>query len=127
MNNNKIILVYGFRTEEKLLLDKLIEGKKIPGYKVINDEMSKMKIKDILAGFKFEIYNGTLPQEKVVIFNNLNDSEINAAIKYLKEISKKIIMAVATPISINWTFEYLIGHLIEERQWYKNNNKPKQE
>ena len=119
MNNNKIILVYGFRTEEKLLLDKLIEGKKIPGYKVINDEMSKMKIKDILEGYKFEIYNGTLPEEKVVIFNNLNDSEINVAIKYLKEISKKIIMAVTTPTSINWTFGYLIEHLIEEREWYQ--------
>lgn len=125
MNNNKVMLVYGFNPQEKLSLDKLIEEKKIPGYKVISNEMSKMKIGDILEGYKFEIYNGTLPKEKVVIFNNFNDNEINIAIKCLKEISKGIIMAVATPTSINWTFDYLIEHLIEEREWYKKNSSTK--
>lgn len=123
MNNNKIMLAYGFEAKERLLLDKLIETKKIPGIKNISSEMSKMKIGDILKGFKFEIYNESLPKEKVVIFNNFDDNEINIAIKCLKEISEGIIMAVVTPTSIDWTFDYLIEHLIEERQWYKNNKK----
>ena len=122
MNDNKIMLAYGFNAEEKLLLDKLIEEKKILGYKVVSDEMSKMKIGDILEGYKFDIYSGTLPKEKVVIFNNFNDIEINIAIKCLKEISKGIIMAVVTPTSIEWTFDYLIEHLVEEREWYNKNN-----
>ena len=121
LNNNKIMLAYGFKPEEKLLLDGFVEEKKIPGYKVVSDEMSEMKIGDIFEGYKFDVYSGTLPDEKVVIFNNFNDSEIDIAIKCLKEISKGIIMAVATPTSINWTFDYLIHHLIEERQWYKSN------
>ena len=125
MNNNKIMLAYGFEAKERLLLDKLIETKKIPGIKNISSEMSKMKIGEILEGYKFEIYNDTLPKEKVVIFNNFDDSELDIAIKCLKEISKGIIMAVATPTSINWTFGYLIEHLIEEREWYKKNNSSK--
>ena len=122
LNNNKTMLVYGFTDFEKLSLDKLIREKKISGYKNITSEMCKMKIGNILSGYKFEIYDGKLPKEKVVLFNNFNDDEINVAIKCLKELSKGIIMAVVTPTSIEWTFEYLINHLIEERQWYKNNN-----
>jgi len=117
------MLIYGLEATERLTLDKLIETKKIPGYKNINNEMAKMKIGDILKGYKFEIYNGSLPKEKVVVFNNFDDNEINTSIKCLKDISKEIIMAVVTPTSIDWTFEYLIEHLIEERQWYKNNKK----
>ena len=126
MNNNKIMLTYGFHPGEILLLNKLVDAKKIPKIKIISSEMSKMKISDILEGYKFEIYNGNLPKERLVIFNNLNDIEINDAIKCLKEIGKGIIMAVVTPTSIEWTFEYLLEHLIEERQWYKNNNPTKQ-
>ncbi|MBC8061785.1 MAG: DUF3783 domain-containing protein [Clostridiaceae bacterium] len=125
MNNNKVMLIYGFHIGEIAKLDKLIEAKEIPGYKKISSEMSKMKISSILEGYKFEIYNGNLPKEKLVVFNNFNDVEINVAIKCLKEISKGIIMAVVTPTSIDWTFEYLLEHLIEERQWYKDNNPTK--
>jgi len=120
------MLTYGFHPGEILLLNKLVDAKKIPKIKIISSEMSKMKISDILEGYKFEIYNGNLPKERLVIFNNLNDIEINDAIKCLKEIGKGIIMAVVTPTSIEWTFEYLLEHLIEERQWYKNNNPTKQ-
>jgi len=123
LKNNKIMLAYGFEDKERLMLGKLIVTKKIPKVKNVSSEMCKMKIGDIIKGYKFEIYNGSLPKEKVVIFNNFDDSEINTAIKALKEISQGIIMAVVTPISIDWTFEYLIEHLIEERQWYKDNNK----
>lgn len=122
MNNNKMMLIYGFEPEEKLSLDKIVSQKKVPSYKVINSEMSKMKIDEILDGYKFEIYNEKLPKEKVVLFNNFNDKEINATIKYIKEINKSIIMAVITPTSKDWTFDYLIDHLIEEREWYKKNS-----
>lgn len=122
MNNNKIMLIFGFDSDEKEKLDKVILNNKIPGYKIISNEMTKMKIGDILSGLKFEIYNKSLPKEKVVLFNNFNDNEINTAIKSLKTIDSKIIMAVVTPTSIEWTFDYLIEHLIEEREWYKNKN-----
>ena len=30
---------------------------------------------------------------------------------------------MVTPNSINWTFNYLINHLIEEREWHLRNRK----
>ncbi len=121
MNNNKVMLIFGFNSEEKEEIDKIIKENKIPGYKVITNEMSKMKIGDILSGLKFEIYNDYLPEEKVIIFNNFNDNEINIAIKNLKQLNRQIIMAVVTPTSIEWSFDYLIQHLIEEREWHEKN------
>lgn len=122
MNNNKLMLIFGFDSNEREKLKKQILISKMPGYKVVSDEMTKMKIGDILNGLKFEIYSQSLPKEKVVLFNNFNDSEVNSAIKCLKAIDSKIIMAVVTPTSIEWTFDYLLEHLIEEREWYRKKN-----
>ena len=115
------MLIFGFSTYEKEKIDKIIQENNIPGYKIITNEMSKMKIGDIISGLKFEIYNDSLPNERVIIFNNFNDEEINIAIKSLKQVNKKIIMAVVTPTSIEWSFDYLIEHLIEEREWHEKN------
>ena len=34
-------------------------------------------------------------------------------------IGREGIMAVVTPTSIEWTFDYLLEHLMEEREWFK--------
>ena len=45
-------------------------------------------------------------------------------VKKIKEILKPVpIMAVVTETSIDWEFKYLVDHLMEEREWYRKQNR----
>ncbi len=124
MENDKTMLIFGFDKEEKQIMHDLLEKNNLPDYKVIEEPMGKMKIKDILNGLKLDIYNCRLPQEKVILLNNLNDEELEKVIKDLRaNLISKPILAVVTETSIEWTFENLLEHLIEEREWAKNYRK----
>ena len=116
MENNKMLLVYGLSSEEMSHL----KGTNLT-IKEITGELTSMKIGQIIEGLKFEIYHKTLPQEKVVLFNNFSDEDLNIGIKFVRAIiGREGIMAVVTPTSREWTFDYLLEHLMEERQWFKD-------
>lgn len=120
LSNDRAMLIYGLGLEEKEILNGIMDKFKLPQYKTINKYMADMKIKDIVAGLKFETYTGTLNEEKTILFNNFSDADINKTIKAIREsIKESIIMAVITPTSANWTFKYLLEHLIEEREWFR--------
>lgn len=120
LSNDKVILIFGLGDEEKATLQNTIAQEGFPECKVITREMTSMTIKDIVAGLKFEVYDNTLPMERVVLFNNFTDEELDRGIKAVRaSIAPGAIMAVVTPTSIEWTFKYLLEHLIEEREWYK--------
>lgn len=124
LENNKTILIFGFDEEEKQIMHDLVEKNHIPNYKVIEEPMGKMKIKDILEGLKLDVYNCNLPKEKVILFNNLNDEELDRSIKTLRSnLNSKPVLAVITETSVNWTFEDLLEHLVEEREWFKKHGK----
>lgn len=124
LQNNKTILIFGFDAEEKQIMHDLLEKGYLPDYKVVEESMGKMKIKDILEGLKLDVYNCRIKQEKVILFNNLNDEELEKSIKELRNsLKSKPILAVITEISINWTFEDLLEHLMEEREWFKKHGK----
>lgn len=124
MENDKTMLIFGFDKKEKQIMHDLLKKNNLPDYKVIEDSMGKMKIKDILDGLKLDIYNCRLPQEKVILLNNFNDEELEKVIKDLRaNLISKPILAVVTETSIEWTFESLLEHLIEEREWFKNHRK----
>lgn len=115
LNNDKLILAYGLE-EKDLEVFKMSNLK----YKQITTEMCNMKLKDIISGAKFDIYDKKIPNEKVVLFNNFSDEELDKAIKIIRAtIGKNVILAVVTETSAEWSFAYLIDHLIEEREWYK--------
>lgn len=124
LENDKTMLIFGFDKEEKQIMHDLMKKNNLPDYKVIEETMGKMKIKDILNGLKLNIYNCRLPQEKVILLNNFNDEELEKVIKDLRvNLISKPILAVVTETSIEWTFENLLEHLIEEREWAKNHRK----
>jgi hypothetical protein len=124
LNNNKMMLVFGLVKEEKELLDSIIEKENLPKYKIINNEMASMKIRDIIDDLRFEIYGETLPEEKAILFNNFTDDELNRAIAAIRgNMEARPILAVITPTSIEWSFKYLLEHLIEEREWHRANQK----
>ncbi|MCM8709638.1 DUF3783 domain-containing protein [Clostridium sp. SYSU_GA19001] len=120
MSNNKQMLVYGFNEDERFFLDKTIEEFKLPAYKIIEKSMANMTIRDILNGLKLDTYDKELPDEKVVIFNNFSDEELDKTVKAIRAYKNiKPILAIVTPNSINWEFESLLEHLIEEREQVK--------
>lgn len=115
LNNNRCILAYNLSKEE---IDKI----KRAGISVIKieDTMVQMKIKDILQGYRFEAYK-KLPNEKIILFNNFGDDEVGMAVKYCRAIANDAILAVVTQTSVDWSFSYLMNHLIEEREWHRGN------
>lgn len=117
MENNKLLLIYGFSDEEIPFFHNVVDELSIPSIKVIEKSMANMKLQDIIKGLKLDTYDKQLPHEKVVLFNNFADSELDAAIKKIRtNTSLKPILAVITPTSVNWEFHYLMEHLIEERE-----------
>lgn len=118
LENQKCILVYGLEDYE-------LRELQLSNHKLVNvtREMAGMKLKDILSGLRFETVDKFLPEEKVVIFNNFSDEEIYQMIKIVRAIVKNVILATVTPTSIEWNFNYLLQHLIEEREWYKKQQK----
>lgn len=117
MNNNKCMLIYGFTEDEKNIVNSVVKEPKLIE---VTKTMALMTLKDIINGLRIDVVAGNLPDEKVVIFNNYSDEELELSIKALRANSKvRPIMAVVTETSINWTFSDLVKHLIEEREWYK--------
>ncbi len=117
LSNNKLMLIYGFEEKEKDFLDKIILELNLPSYKIIEKTMGNMTLRDIINGLKIETYNQYIPDEKVILFNNFSDEEVNAAVKAIRSNKElKPILAVVTPTSINWEFHTLLEHLLEERK-----------
>lgn len=124
LKNDKLMLIFGFKTDEVDEINRLQTKENLPEVKVITNDMASMKIKDIIQGFKFEIYGVNLPEEKVILLNNLSDEELERTIKILRQyLQVRPIFAVVTPTSAEWEFKYLLEHLIEEREWYRKNGK----
>jgi hypothetical protein len=124
LTNNKKMLIYGFDKDEIALIDDLINKNSLPNYRIIQSSMISMKVKDILNGIKIEMFADKPISERVILFNNLSDEELNISIKEISSVlNPRPILAVITPTSIEWDVSYLIEHLLEEREWFKNHPK----
>ncbi|HID0882552.1 TPA: DUF3783 domain-containing protein [Clostridium botulinum] len=124
MINNKLMLVYGLKEAELNLLKDMCANNNLSNYKIVNKSMCKMKLRDIIKGMNLEVEDVYMSKEKVVIFNNFSDNELELGVKKIKEILKPVpIMAVVTETSIDWEFKYLVDHLMEEREWYRKQNR----
>lgn len=124
MDNNKIALIYGFDEQEMESISNFAEESHFPFIKIIKNTMGNMKISEILSGTELEVYNSSLPLEKVILFSNFNDDELNKAIQNIRQKFKPMpILAVVTETSMKWTFEKLLNHLIEEREWVRLHNR----
>ena len=120
MVNEKKVLVYGLDAEEMAKMKKS-NIKLLP----VNETMLNMKVFDILAE-KNEVGqpNDRFKGEKILVFNAIPDMQLKLLIDLTKRvIKKKPILAVVTETSIEWSFEQLVEHLVEEREWHKSNKK----
>lgn len=117
MNRNKIALIYGFDEKEKKVIEGIAKGYHLHKISEIKKEMAGMKVGDILAGKPNASPEAAMPQEKVILLNDFSDEEIEKYIEHLRREFKPLpILAVITETSEKWTFEYLVEHLVEERE-----------
>lgn len=120
LHNDKALFIYGFDLEEQEQINKIIKELKIQRAKLIDESMGKMTVQDIINGLKFEIYDKDIPKERVILFNNFEDGELESCISKVRNtLEKQPILAVITPTSLNWTFKELLNHLIAEREWFE--------
>lgn len=114
----KCMLVYGLDVVEMMKLQqakvKLIR---------ITDDMTKMKVRDIIDGSTEKVASEKeIGNDKFLILNNLSGIQLDMVMQISKRIlKKKPIIATVTPTSIEWEFDYLTEHLMEEREWHKTN------
>lgn len=122
LENNKAMLIYGFSQEDMDIINNLIKLNSLPGYILVEKSMASMTIRNILDGLNLRVFNNiSIPEDRVILFNNFSDKELDKAISILKESFIELpILAVVTPTSVEWTFKNLIEHLIEEREWFKS-------
>lgn len=119
-----MILYYNLSPDEQDLLKGLTNENGVLRTKEITSKMGDMTIRDIIAGLEFFTVSDSLPKDSLVLFNNISDDGLSSIIKGIREkFKERPIMAVVTEMSQGWSFKYLIEHLIEEREWYKNHGK----
>lgn len=117
--NNKCILAYGLKDDEI----KKIESQNIKVIE-INKNMTLMTLEDIINGNKNEdSYDEMQLSEKALIFNGFKDEQLKVTIRYIRSFIQGGVLAVSTAQNYKWTFKYLLEHLIEEREWYKEQQK----
>jgi hypothetical protein len=121
LENSKLVLSFGLREDENEIINKLLKEEKLSECRVITKEMASMSVKDIVNGLKIEVVDNSIPEERVILLNNYTDEELDRTIKAIRaNLKPGPILAVVTPTSIDWSFKYLLEHLIEEREWFRS-------
>ena len=118
--NEKLILSYGLTKDEEEKLNSLLSKQNMLPCKVIEKNMGNVTIKEVLENIESEKSKIELPHEKLLLFNGYKDKELYDLIDSIRQIkSSNTILAAVTPTSISWTVNYLMQHLIEEREAYR--------
>ncbi len=126
LKNNKFIITYGLDNKENEVIDKISNSKNFSSHKIIEKSMAGMKLKDIIDESTNIIKAVKIPDEKIILFNNLTESELSSSMKEIKSgFLTSPIFAVVTQTSVEWTFDYLINHLMQEREWFKKQQQQK--
>ena len=118
LGTKRCLLVYGLDVMEIMKLQQA----KVKIVRVTND-MGKMKVKDIIDESTEKVGGENLPtNEKVIVFHNVPGMHLDMIMSLTKRVlKKKPILATTTETSMEWDFEYLVEHLMEEREWHKTN------
>jgi hypothetical protein len=117
------ILIGGWDKEEFSLLRDLSDNLGIEKIISLNSNDLDKYIKVIIEDKNHE-NNGDILDEKFIIFDGLDKSEISEFIEGYKKLGlPSPIFAMVTEHSINWKLKDLLEHLVEEREEFKKMSK----
>lgn len=117
--DKKLLITFGLDEKENQFIES-IESKEFSiEHIVVDDSMTGMKIKDIAGGKRTKTSSIKLPEEKVILFDNVEKDELTGLMETIKDgFRVRPIFAVVTETSANWTFDYLIDQLVQEKEWF---------
>lgn len=107
-------MIHGFSKDQAELvhefLQTLAERKVIP---ISATGMEQYSVAEILNKAAFDNFASSEP--KILMFLGLGDDKIGSAMMHFPESLGKPIFCSPTEQNLQWTMEYLIEHLLEER------------
>ena len=107
-------MIHGFSKDQAELvhefLEVLAERKVIP---ISGTGMETHRVAEILDSAQFSNFVSADP--KILMFLGFDDDKIGAAMRHFPESLGKPIFCSPTEQNLQWTLEYLIEHLLEER------------
>jgi hypothetical protein len=110
------LLVWNYTPEEKNELDALLKRIGAPGAVSIPEAHGYLTLKEIIAG-NGEPGEVLESKEKVVLFHSIPQKGVFFLIDLFRQIDlPQPIYAVVTAHSIDWPFNELLGHLVQERE-----------
>jgi hypothetical protein len=116
MQSQPQLLVWNYSTDEKSQLDAVLKEIGAPSAVTIDETWGYLTLREIIDG------NGASGEpfpsvEKVVLFHGLPQQGVLFLINFFKQTDlPRPIYAVVTEHSINWPFNELLEHLVEERE-----------
>jgi hypothetical protein len=116
MQSQPQLLVWNYSTGEKSKLDAILKEIGAPSAVTIVETQGFLTLREIIAGSRCsgDVLNSA---EKVVLFHGLPQQGVLFLINFFKQTDlPRPIYAVVTEHSINWPFNELLEHLVEERE-----------
>ena len=118
MYGPRCILVCGFLSEERQSILKMFTDKKFKKLPVVftdNKDRSEL-MKDLIAKEHKQGLESACTLDRAIIMSGLTEMELHRTMKTYKTLKlPKPLWATLTPTSENWTVEYLISELNNER------------
>jgi hypothetical protein len=107
-------MLHGFSRDEAELVNEFLTT--LVGRKVIPISatgMEKLRVAEILNSASFSDFASSEP--KILMFLGFGDDKIGAAMKHFPPDLGRPIFCSPTEQNLQWTFDYLVEHLMEER------------
>jgi hypothetical protein len=115
MHKEPRLLVWNYTSEEKHKLDALLKEIGAPPAVDIDKTQGRLPLREIIDGDR-PVEETFTSEEKVVLFYNIPQKGVLFLLNTFKQKDlPRPIYAVVTEHSINWPFNELLEHLIEER------------
>lgn len=123
---DKSIITYGFNDKENKFIDCIKLNGVNYNHIIIRKSMVNMKIKNIIDKNNHSYTSNDSSDEKIILFDQLDKNELDTSMNFIKnKFDIPPIFAVVTKTSSEWTFDYLIDHLVQEREWFKKQQNKK--
>ncbi|KAA0258148.1 DUF3783 domain-containing protein [Deferribacter autotrophicus] len=110
------ILVCGMGEIEFGALCKMCEKEKFDEPVIVFEGHKDLLVKDLLK-FQPDVENKKATKERMILFNDMPQQEIIRFIETYKKYGfPKPLFCVVTEHNVEWSIEYLLSHLVKERE-----------
>lgn len=119
----KAVYIYGFDMPSCFRLRSLCALNKVSLCKIIENNMVDLTVGEIIDGTTPEVTEKEkLNCDPIILFHGFMQAELQKMVKDIRKYPelKEAILAGVTPTSINWKFDYLAEHLMQEKASFKN-------